>query len=57
VFAKVPNKLRRKLGEKVFRGVMAGYPHGAHGYRVCNPVSRRITTSVHHVSNMTLHAS
>jgi hypothetical protein len=29
VFAKVPDKLRRKLGEKAFRGVMVGYgsPH------------------------------
>jgi hypothetical protein len=24
VFAKVPDKLRRKLGEKTFRGVMVG---------------------------------
>jgi hypothetical protein len=29
VFAKVPDKLRRKLGEKAVRGVMIGYPHDA----------------------------
>jgi hypothetical protein len=47
VFAKVPDKLRRKLGEKAFRSVMVGYPPGAPCYRVYNPVTRRITTSVH----------
>jgi hypothetical protein len=47
VFAKVPDKLHRKLGEKAFRGVMVGYPPDAPGYRVYNPVARRITTSVH----------
>jgi hypothetical protein len=47
VFAKVPDKLRRKLGDKAFRGVMVGYPPGAPGYRVYNPETRRITTSVH----------
>jgi hypothetical protein len=36
-FAKVPDKLRRKLSEKAFRGVMVGYPTDAPGYRVCNP--------------------
>jgi hypothetical protein len=29
IFAQVPDKLRRKLGEKAFRGVMVGYPHDA----------------------------
>jgi hypothetical protein len=47
VFAKVPDKLRRKLSEKAFRGVMVGYPTNAPGYRVYNPETRRITTSVH----------
>jgi hypothetical protein len=47
VFAKVPDKLRRKLREKAFRGVMVGYPTDAPGYRVYNPEARRITTSVH----------
>jgi hypothetical protein len=47
VSAKVPDKLRRKLGEKAFRGVMVGYPPDAPGYRVYNPETRRITTSVH----------
>jgi hypothetical protein len=47
VFAKVPDKLRRKLGEKAFRGVMDGYPPNAPGYRVYSPETRRITTSVH----------
>jgi hypothetical protein len=47
VFAKVPDKLRRKLGEKAFRGIMDGYPHDAPGYRIYNLVTRRITTSVH----------
>jgi hypothetical protein len=28
IFAKVPDKLRRKLGEKAFRGVMVGFPPG-----------------------------
>jgi hypothetical protein len=43
-FAKVPDKLGRKLGEKAFRGVMLGYPHDPSGYRVYNPEIRRITT-------------
>jgi hypothetical protein len=47
IFAKVPDKLRRKLSEKAFRGVMVGYPHDAPWYRVYNPKTRRITTSVH----------
>jgi hypothetical protein len=47
VFAKVPDKWRRKLSEKAFRGVMVGYPPNAHGYRIYNPKTRRITTSVH----------
>jgi hypothetical protein len=47
VFAKVPDKLRRKLGEKAFRGVMVGYPPYAQGYRVYNPETRRITTFIH----------
>jgi hypothetical protein len=47
IFAKVPVKLRRKLGEKAFRGVMVGYPPNALGYRVHNPEARLITTSVH----------
>jgi hypothetical protein len=47
VFAKVPDNLCRKLGEKAFRGVMVGNPPDAPGYRVSNPETRRITTSVH----------
>jgi hypothetical protein len=47
VFAKVPDKLRRKLGEKAFCGVMVGYRTDAPWYRVYNPETRRITTSVH----------
>jgi hypothetical protein len=47
VFAKVPDKLRRKLSEKAFRGVMVGYPSNAPGYRVYNPETRRIATSAH----------
>jgi hypothetical protein len=31
VLAKVPDKLRRKLGEKAFRGIMVGYPRDALG--------------------------
>jgi hypothetical protein len=46
VFAKVPDKLRREFGEKAFRGVMVGYSPKAHGYRIYNPETRRITTSV-----------
>jgi hypothetical protein len=46
VFVNVPDKLRRKLGETAFRGVMAGYPHDAPRYRVYKPATRRITTSV-----------
>jgi hypothetical protein len=47
VFAKVPDKLRCKLGEKSLRGVMVGYPPDAPGYRIYNLTTRRITTSVH----------
>jgi hypothetical protein len=51
VFAEVPSKLRRKLGEKVLRGVMVGYSPDALGYRVYNLVTRHIATSVHVVFN------
>jgi hypothetical protein len=47
VFAKVPDKLRRKLCEKAFRGVMVGYPIDAPGYRVYIQETRRITTAIH----------
>jgi hypothetical protein len=47
VFAKVPYKSRRELGEKVLRGVMVGYSPYAPLYRVYNPVTRRISISVH----------
>jgi hypothetical protein len=47
IFAYVPDKLRRKLGEMAFRGAMVGFPSDAPCYRVYNPVTRRITTSVH----------
>jgi hypothetical protein len=47
VFAKVPDRLRRKLSEKAFRGVMVCYPPNALGYRIYNSETRRITTSVH----------
>jgi hypothetical protein len=53
VFAKVPHKLRRKLGETTFRGVMVGYPPDAPGYRVYHPETRRITTYVHVVFQKT----
>ena len=46
-FAKVPDNLRRKLGLKAFRGVLVGYSHNSPGYRIYNPATRRITTSVH----------
>jgi hypothetical protein len=55
VFAKVPDKLRRKLSEKAFRGVMVGYPPNALGYRIYNPETRRITTSVHVVFQENTH--
>jgi hypothetical protein len=55
VFAKVPDKLRPKLSEKTFRGVMVGYPPNAHGYRTYNPEPRRITTSVHVVFQENTH--
>jgi hypothetical protein len=38
-FAKVPDVLRRKLGEKTFRGIMVGYPHDAPGYRIYKPTT------------------
>jgi hypothetical protein len=47
VFAKVPDNLTRKLGLKAFRGVMVGYSKNSPGYRVYDPTTRRITTSVH----------
>jgi hypothetical protein len=47
VFAHVPDKLRRKLKEKAFRGIIVGYPPDAPGYRIYNPSTQRITTSVH----------
>jgi hypothetical protein len=47
ISAKVPDKLRRKFGEDAFRGVMDGYPPDAPWYRVYNPETRRIITSVH----------
>jgi hypothetical protein len=45
-FAKVHDKLRRKLGEKAFCGVMVGFPSDTPCYRMYNPVTRRITTCV-----------
>jgi hypothetical protein len=47
VFARVPEKFGKKLGEKAFRGVMVGYPIGAPWYCVYIPETCRITTSVH----------
>jgi hypothetical protein len=47
LFAKVIDKLRRKMGEKAFRGFMVEYPPNALGYRVYSLVTRRIITSVH----------
>jgi hypothetical protein len=35
-FVKVHDKLRRKLGEKAFRGVMVAYPPDAPRYSICN---------------------
>jgi hypothetical protein len=40
VFAKVADKLRRKLSETAFRGVMVGCLTDAPGYRVYNPEKR-----------------
>jgi uncharacterized membrane protein len=42
IFAKVPDILRQKLGEKALQGVMVGYPSHASWYRVDNLVMRRI---------------
>jgi hypothetical protein len=47
VFATVLDNLIRKLGLKAFLGVMVGYSQNSPGYRVYNPATRRITTSVH----------
>jgi hypothetical protein len=47
IFAKLPDRLRRKLSEKAFRGVMVGYPSNALSYRIYNPETRCITTHVH----------
>jgi hypothetical protein len=47
IFAKVPDKFRRKFSEKAFRGVMVGYPHDASRYLVYNPETRRISLLVH----------
>jgi hypothetical protein len=55
VFAKVPDKLRRKLSEKAFRGVMVGCPPNAPIYRIYNPETRCITTSVHIVFQENTH--
>jgi hypothetical protein len=42
VFAKVPDKLRRKLSDKAFHGVMVGYPPNAPCYRIYNSETSRI---------------
>jgi hypothetical protein len=47
VSAKLPDKLRRKLGEKAFRGIMVGYPRDSPAYCIYNPAIRRINTPVH----------
>jgi hypothetical protein len=47
VFAKVHAMLRRKMGDKAFRGVMIGYPPDASWYHVDFHVTRRVTTLVH----------
>jgi hypothetical protein len=47
LLVKVPDNMRRKLGLKAFRGVMVGYSHNSPGYRIYNPTTRRITTTVH----------
>jgi hypothetical protein len=46
-FTNVLDKLRRKLGEKAFRGVIVGYPHDAPWYCVSNRVTCRNTASAH----------
>jgi hypothetical protein len=48
-FAKVPDTRRHKLDPKSFRGVFVGYPYKSPGYRIYNPTTRRITTSIHTV--------
>jgi hypothetical protein len=53
VFAKVPDKLRHKLSEKAFRGIMVSKRHNAPTYRIYNLETRRITTPVHVVSKRT----
>jgi hypothetical protein len=55
VFAKVPDGMRRKLSEKAFRGVMVSYPPNAPSYRIYNPDTRRIITSVHVVFQENTH--
>jgi hypothetical protein len=47
IFVKVLDQLCRKMGEKAFRGVVIGYPPDAPRSRVYNPITPRITTSVH----------
>jgi hypothetical protein len=47
VFEKVPGRLRRKVGEKAFPGVIVGYPSDTLGYCAYNHVMRRITAYVH----------
>jgi hypothetical protein len=36
-----------QLSEKASRGVIVGYPPNASSYRIYNPETRRITSSVH----------
>jgi hypothetical protein len=47
VFPKARKKLRRKLDKKKFWSVVVGELVDAKGYRMYNPVTHRITTSVH----------
>jgi predicted ATP-grasp superfamily ATP-dependent carboligase len=51
VFAKVPDKLRRKLGEKAFRGIMVGYRHNCIMFALRSGISHLQSnyTTHHHV--------
>ena len=41
----VPDEKRRKMEEKSWTGILVGYAHQSKGYRIYNPVTRRIETS------------
>jgi hypothetical protein len=55
VFARIPDKQRKQLDSKPFRGVFMGYPPNPLGYHIYNPTKRRITTSMHVVFQGDVH--